>query len=243
LLFLALLTAILSFDACQKAPVLDCFKSTGQVMREQRQIGDFKTVVLRDNINLFLVPSDKNALVVEGGKNLLPKIITEIQDTALVIRNDNQCNWVRSYDKPLNVYLEFIDLELLEYRSIGDVTSNDTVRLDSLTVDVMEGAGKLDFILKTPLVYCNLHYGTADIRLRGKADLCYVFGDSFGRVDNSGLEVSQAYVTNRSANDMYLFVTLRIGATIDNIGNIYYTGSPPEVGLVRNGSGNLVKLD
>jgi hypothetical protein len=243
-LALSVIVLILGFNACQKAPVLDCFKSTGKIAQEQRAIGDFKTIVLKNNINLFLTQSDRNNLVVEGGSNLLPKIVTEIQDdTVLVIRNDNKCNWVRSYDKPLNVYLEFTELELLEYRSIGDVTSDDTLKLDSLTVDVKEGAGKIALIVKTPLVYCNLHYGTADIRLRGRADLSYVFGDSFGRIDNRELQVGQVYVTNKSANDMYLYASLKLGATIDNIGNIYYTGNPPEVGLQRNSSGNLIKLD
>jgi hypothetical protein len=235
---------LIAFTGCEKTPVLDCFVSTGEIVKEERQIGQFQTLVLKDNLNLILRQSNTNRLVVEGGSNLLRKIVTDVEnDSVLIIRNDNQCNWVRSFDKPINVYLDFNRLDLIEYRSIGDVTNVDTLRLDSLSVDVREGAGKIELILKTPLVYCNLHYGTADIVLKGIADLSYVFGDGFGRIDNRNLMVSQIYVNNKSSNDMFLNANLRLEATIENIGNIYYSGNPQEIQLQRIGSGELIKID
>jgi hypothetical protein len=238
-----LLLVLLSFG-CQKSPVFDCFTSTGDMVKEERQIGQFNTIVVRDNLNLVLRQSNRNRLVVEGGSNLLPKIVTEVtNDSLLELRNDNRCNWVRSFDKPITVYLDFVDLEEIEYRTIGEVTNLDTLRLDSLSVDVREGAGKIDLILHTPLLHCNLHYGTADIVMKGEAEVSYVFGDGFGRIDNRDLLSSQVYVTNKSSNDMYLHATLRLGATIENIGNIYYRGNPDEIGLNRIGSGDLIKIE
>lgn len=241
---LALAVFLFFLTACEKTPVLDCFVSTGKIVKEERQLGQFRTVLLMDNINLILSQSNKNRLVVEAGSNLMGKIVTEVEnDSVLILKNDNRCNWVRSFDKPVNVYLEFKQLELIEYRSIGDVSNADTLRLDSLSVDVKEGAGKIELLIKTPLVYCNLHYGTADIFLKGFADLSYVFGDGFGRIDNRDLNASQVFVTNKSSNDMYLNARLRLGATIENIGNIYYRGNPSEIELQRTGSGELIKID
>jgi hypothetical protein len=238
-LFLLLLSS-----GCEKTPVLDCFVSTGTIIKEERQVGQFEAVVLKDNINLVLIQSNSNRLVVEGGKNLMRKIVTEVEnDSVLTIRNDNRCNWVRNYDKPITVFLEFRQLESLEYRSIGDVINEDTLWLDSLHLDVREGAGKIKLTVNTPLVYCNLHYGTADIVMEGNANLGYFFGDGFGRIDNRDFLVSQVFVTNRSSNDMYLHAELRLGATIENIGNIYYRGNPPDLGLNRVGAGQLIKID
>lgn len=238
------LLVLFTLTGCEKTPVLDCFVSTGSIVQEERPIGEFQTLVLSNNLNLILRQSNTNRLVVEGGSNLLRKIITEVEnDSVLKLSNENRCNWVRSFDKPINVYLDFKRLDLIEYRSIGDVTNVDTLRLDSLNVDVREGAGKIELLLKTPLVYCNLHYGTADIVLKGIADLSYVYGDGFGRIDNRDLISSQVYVNNKSSNDMYLNANLRLEATIENIGNIYYSGNPPEIQLQRVGSGELIKID
>jgi hypothetical protein len=247
-IFLLLVTAFLSLllvsSGCEKTPVLDCFMSTGEIIKEERQVGQFSAVVLKDNVNLVLIQSNSNRLVVEGGKNLMRNIVTEVEnDSVLTISNDNRCNWVRSYDKPITVFLEFRQLESLEYRSVGDVVNEDTLILDSLSLDVREGAGKINLKINTPLIYCSLHYGTADIVLEGNAELGYIFGDGFGRIDNRDFLVSQAFVTNRSSNDMYLSVETRLGATIENIGNIYYRGNPPDVGLNQIGTGQLIKID
>ena len=67
------------------------------------------------NVNLYLRQANENKLVLESGTNLMAKIITEVNSNGVLeIRNENQCNWVRSYDKPINVYLEFKDLDSLE---------------------------------------------------------------------------------------------------------------------------------
>lgn len=244
ILVLLVVVVFFSFGSCQKTPVLDCFIGTGNIVKEERQLGQFQTIVLKDNMNLILQKSNTNSLVVEAGSNLMGKIVTEVEnDSVLTIRNDNRCNWVRSFDEPLNVYVNFQQLDILEYRSIGNVTNVDTLRVDSLCIDVREGAGKIKLLIKSPLVYCNLHYGTADIVLSGKADLAYVFGDGFGRIDNRDFTVNQVYVTNKSSNDMFLNANLRLGATIENIGNIYYRGNPPEIELQQLSSGQLIKME
>lgn len=241
---LAIGMLMLSGNGCKKAPVLDCFVSTGKITMEERQVGQFSAIQVNDNINLILRQSSANRLVVEAGSNLMGSIVTQVEnDSLLVLRNDMACNWVRSYDKPVNVYLDFKRLDILEYRSIGDVSNESTLHLDSLHIELREGAGNIMLNLHTPLLFCNLHYGTADIRLNGEVDVCYVYGDGFGRIDNRDLVVSQVYVTNRSSNDIFLQATLRLGATIENIGNIYYRGDPPEIELQRTGSGQLIRMD
>lgn len=235
---------ILNVISCNKENAPDCIKSTGDIVRVEREIGYFHSIQLNDNINLLLNKSNKHKLVIEAGKNLLKKITFEITtDSVLVIRNENTCNWVRSYDKPINVYLDFVDLIDLDYRSIGDVTSLNTLTLDSLDIDVWEGAGTIKLDLDISLCRSSLHYGTADIKLSGVAGLCVVYSSGLGLIDNRNLNTGILYINNRSSNDVYIRASSTLGATIENIGNIYYYGNPHSVSLNRIGTGNLIDLE
>jgi len=239
-----ILMLLISGLSCSKSPVLDCFNSTGNITQTERNIIDFHTIVLRDNINLHLRQSDKNKLVLEAGSNLMSKIYTDVSNSGVLeIKNENRCNWVRSYDKPINVYLDFVKFDTLVYRSIGHVTNDDTIRMDTLVIDVNEGAGKIELNVDTYKILTNLHYGTADIVTSGKTVVSYVYLAGFGKIDNRSLNANHVYLNNKSSNDIYINSNTTIGATIENIGNIYYVGNPSNISLDKTGSGNLIKIE
>lgn len=234
---------LLTVFSCEKASVVDCFKSTGQIIQENRDLTEFHTVILHDNIDLVLEQSETNHLTIEAGENLMKKIITEVNDSVLTISNYNSCNWVRSYDKPITAHLSYTRLDTIEYRSIGNITSTDTIYTEYIVIDVKEGAGEIAFTVHATTIYCNLHYGTADIKMKGICDVCYVYSNSFGLIDNRELISGFVYLENRSSNDVYVDVRKTLGATIDNIGNVYYTGNPYNITLSGEGTGELIKLE
>lgn len=238
--FLIIVVLLLS---CEKSAVPDCFNNTGNIERVKRTIEPFHNILLKDNINLILKKGGQNKLEVEAGNKLLAKIKTDVnEDGLLVLQNENQCNWIRSYDKPINVYLTFIQLDSLEYRSIGDVISEEVIDTESLNIQVREGSGKIELELNARNVYASLHYGTADIVLSGYSYISYVYSASFGLIDNRNLLCQNIYVTNKSSNDLYVRVSNSLGATIENIGNIYYYGNPGSLNFNKLGAGDLIQL-
>jgi len=153
------------------------------------------TSCLKINVSLILSKSETYSLTVEAGSNIVDGIITEVDENGVLeIRNDNSCNWIRSYDSPINVHLNYIDIDTLEYRSIGDVSTIDTIFTDSLWLRVYEGAGKIELDMDVKSMYCSLHYGTADIILSGKCGLSYVYSASFGLIDLIELETDIVYI-------------------------------------------------
>jgi len=234
---------IIISSSCKKGAVTDCFYSTGNITKEVRSIEKFNNILLKDNVSLILTKSENVSITVEAGSNLLAGIIADVsEDGVLEISNSNQCNWIRSFESPIVVHLNYVDIDTIEYRSIGDITSVDTVITDSLWINVMEGAGQIKMDIIVDRMYCSLHYGTADIVLGGYCSLSYVYSASFGLVDLANLETGFIYVNNRSSNDVYLYARNHLGATIENIGNIYYTGNPGSVTFEKNGAGELIKL-
>ena len=238
-----IITVLLFASSCKKGTVTNCFNNTGEIINQEREIESFKNILLKDNVNLILKKSETTSIRVEAGSNIISGIVTDVvKNGVLEIRNDNSCNWIRSFDSPINVYLNYVDIDTLEYRSIGDITTIDTIITDSLWINVMEGAGQIKMNLDVVRLYCSLHYGTADIILSGKCGLSYIYSASFGLIDLIDLNTDLVYVNNRSSNDIYLNAKIHLGATIENIGNIYYTGNPETISFDKIGEGELIKL-
>lgn len=231
--------------SCAENPVVDCFTSTGPITKTEREIGQFTNIALNDNINLFLRKSNANKLVLEAGSNLMEQIETSIDENGtLTLSNNNSCNWVRSYNKPINVYLDFAVLDSIEYRSIGNISTLDTIRMDSLHLDVREGAGEIRMAVRLEKLFCNLHYGTTTIIMTGYSGLCFTYSASFGLINNMGLETKFNYVTNKSSNDVYVRAGVELNAKINNIGNIYYAGPDTTlISLEQTSSGQLIRIE
>ena len=102
-LLAVLLIYMLLNEGCKKAGVCDCFKGTGEISTEERQLPTFTSVYVEDNVNLIFVEDTVQKVIVEAGKNLLKNIKTEMIGDQLQIRNINKCNFVRKYDIPINV--------------------------------------------------------------------------------------------------------------------------------------------
>jgi hypothetical protein len=93
----SIMTISLFSLSCNKENRCDCFKSTGDITSESRNISDFKKIILEDNINLYITPDTIYSLTIEAGAHLLKSIKTEVTDSCLILKNENKCNWVRNY--------------------------------------------------------------------------------------------------------------------------------------------------
>ncbi len=229
--------------SCEKAHLGDCFKSAGEKTTEFRNLPDFHRVNLHDNVNLVIEQGYETNCVVEAGKNLLKGITTEVSEFGVLeIRNGNECNWVRSYDQPLTVYLRVQHLDTLEYKSIGNVSMKDTLFQDRFVVNLYEGAGKLDLLIHANAAQIGLHYGTQELLVSGICGMVYAYSSGFGVVDLRDLQASLLYVSNVSSNHMYVRSSSVLDATIKGLGNIYYYDDP-EISLNKIGQGNLIHVN
>jgi hypothetical protein len=150
---------------CDKEGV--CVKSTGKVVREQRPGLPFHYIEVHDNINLFLTSdTTSNEIIVEAGENLLAGIITSIDSGRLVLRNENSCEWLRSFEVPVNVYIRYIGLDSIITYAAGNITCTNTWIHDSAYVNVVEGAGNIDLLLEVSTSTLQIRYGTVLFMLK-----------------------------------------------------------------------------
>ncbi len=149
---------LLTLTSCEKLGIDDCFKGAGKTIIEPRDIPDFKYINLEDNVNLVITQNNRCSVKVETGENLLAKVITEVTDSTLFIRNQNTCNWSRDYSNDITVYISFKELTSINYRSSGNIVGTNTIVSDSLNISVWDGSGIIDLDIDTKKSVMNLNF-------------------------------------------------------------------------------------
>ena len=236
---LTILLIFSGFAGCQKSGT-NCLTSAGSVIMEQRVVSDFDSIDVGDYVNLFLTQDSVNRVMVESGKNIIDGITTENNDHLLVIRNTNTCNWLRSYNVPVNVHISVKNLRKIYYEASGNINSTNTITSGYFIVLVSNGCGTIDLDLNVQEGYFRLEQGTVDFKLRGHCSISTIYAGDFGFFDCKDLATGYSFVTNKGSNDCYVKAFQYMDATIGNIGNIYYSGNPDTLITHLNGTGQVL---
>ena len=187
--------------ACKKDKP-DCFKSTGDLVREQREVGGFSTMEIYNNVNVVISQDTLNQVVIEAGENLLKKITTEVKGAALVIRNENKCNWVRSYKKEINAYVSVKDLTKIGLFGHGKITSSNTITTPVFFI-TNKGNGDVELQVDNGYCYIDLH-SAGDLILTGKIGGIEIWTSGNNWVRCLGLKTSYAALYTHTTGDCFL---------------------------------------
>ena len=117
------------------------------------------------------------------------------------------------------------------------VKSTDTITCDTLDIWARQ-TGDIDLTVNANIVLCNTHT-TADVTLHGKSSQLGIYHSGEGFLYFEHLQVDFTWTHSVASGDEYLNVYGHLWATIDWIGNIYYTGSPA-IALKGVGEGQLI---
>lgn len=232
-----------SLGGCEKGHGFDCLKGTGDITTEMRTAGVVNTIILEDNINLYLTQDTAEKIVVEAGEKIIGSIATELENGKLTLRNNNRCNWVRSFNKEVNVYVSVRDLRYIDYTGSGDIIAVNEIISDNFEINIYDGSGSINLNLNTEESWITLHLGVADITVKGKSDISYVYTAGYGPVDCIHLQTDNTYITNNGSNNCFINVSNELVAKIGSVGNIYYKGNPKTIDKRISGSGSLISID
>jgi len=235
--------AMLLFFSCNKEKAWDCVKSTGEITTEIREIAAFDKIVLNDNVEVFLIADTSNFVEIKAGKNIIPKIETTVEKNALIIKNNNKCNWVRSYKNPIEVYVHYIDIHYLEVRGVGNLISTNLIQVDSLRIDAWESVSSIDIDIDCQHFSSGFHTGTADLTISGTANQAYFYINPHAYLNALALESNYLSLTTNSPSESYVNSNAHLNVIINYVGNVYYTGTPHTINVEKNGDGELIKMN
>lgn len=232
---------LLLFAGCEKDQWDDCITSTGAIREDQRTTGGFHTVDLQDRVDLLLEQRDAGTVVVEAGINLMGQVVTEVRDSILYVRNDNRCNWVRSFKPRITVKVPIVGIRHLVLRGTGEVNCADTIRAGHFVLEQWSGQGSASLMLAVDRADIALHTGAGDVTAHGRCnEEVNLYSGMMGPIDASDLHAPVVNVNNSGATDIRCWAQERLHVQIRDVGDIYFRGDPTEVHADITGSGSLI---
>lgn len=234
----------LLFAGCGKEQWDDCITSTGPMHNELRHVGDLHTIDLDDRVDVVLEPRDHGTVVVEAGRNLLDQVSTEVENGVLRIRNENRCNWVRSFKPRITVHVPIDQVATLLLRGTGNVTGNGTIERERFTIEQHGAQGSCDLTLDVQRVDVALHTGAGDVTLHGRCTgVANLYNGIMGPIDASDMIARFVNINNSGVTDIRCAVDDWLDVQIHDAGDVYYRGDPNGIGSVLTGTGRLIRLD
>ena len=230
---------LILLSSCDKDHLLDCLKSSGSTASETREVtGEFNRIDVYNNPEVIITQDSINSITVEAGEHIISGITTEINNGTLTIRNENKCNWVRSYSKTIAVFVHVKKLDFIHHH--GSSTISSTNRLENVTFDFnVWNSGDINLIVHADSIYSRQHLAVGDITLTGESTYLYIFNKSNAFTNEKNLAAQISYVVQKGTGDCHVNISQNMTVEIHDSGNIYYSGNP-QVSSTITGSGKLI---
>jgi hypothetical protein len=237
----AIVLCVMLLLGCQREQWDDCITSAGPMRTEERSLAAFIEIDLRDRVDLVFERRTSNTVTIEAGRNLLDQVVTEVRNGTLFIRNENRCNWVRSFKPRITVKVPIDHVAKLTLRGQGNVDCTDTIVRERFDLAQWGAVGSVRLVLDVDHVDAGLHTGVGDVKLEGRcngqADL---FSGMMAPLDASGMRSRFVSVNNSGIADVRCWATTFLAVQLNSVGDVYYKGDPVNVESWINGTGRLI---
>ena len=235
-----LILIALVFTTCKKDHLLDCMTSTGKVITEHRKPGSFTKLNVKDNVDVIYHYDTICKLTVTAGQNLIDGIITELEGNTVYIRNENKCNWVRSFKNTYTIDVYAPEIENVQMFGSGDFTTADTLRTADFFLESWNASGSAMVFLYCDQSHLINNIGRMDITAKGKTRVSFIYINDTGVLNAQELKSDYCYIRSSTTGKCSVAANIALGVEIRSVGNVYYFGNPQQIDQDITGSGNLI---
>ena len=242
--FYIVLLSIIVFS-CKKSEDRSCFKFVGDSSTKIISLGKTDSLYLYDNIIYTLVPDTVNFVELKGGENLLNHIECLSFNEKLEVRNNNKCNFLRSYKKKVEAFIHVKEIRYIHYEGTENLFNKDTLKSGELRLIIRDGAGPVELTVENGYMSAAVTHGWGNFTLHGMAYSAFLncSTNSYCNTTNLNVETSLK-VYSTTGGDMTVNAEgTDFHATIKRDGNILYTGVPNSILVEDNGDGEVVGID
>jgi len=204
--------------------------------KETRNLSGFTKVSFGVPGNLYIRIGSEYKVVLEGDKDFLAEIETEVSSGKLVIKKDS---WNNFNNKKVVVNITVPTLEGLGVSGSGQAEVIDALKTDELDLGV-SGSGELYINeLTAESIDCGIS-GSGDVIIKGngstgKADISI---SGSGSYTGESLKIDLAEISISGSGNCTCHVTGSLEAHVSGSGNVSYLGNP-KVDARVSGSGRV----
>lgn len=208
---------------------------SGNIITQERHLNRFDGVKASGSIDIEVMNDNSQVVKVEADDNVLPYIITSVEDGILDVhlRSNNVFHSIH-----VKVYVSSVSITRLYISGSGSITSKGILKDNSQIECKLSGSGDIDATMDVPLVIAELG-GSGTIKLQGRTkDLkCNLTGAGDLKCKDLLSENTEVKVTG--SGTAHVFASVSLDARVTGSGDIYYGGNPPSPSIHKTGSGSV----
>lgn len=217
-----------------------CIKTAGSETTEIRPISStIETIELSDKINLYIKQDSLASLKVVGGENMLPLVYTDVNGKNLKIHSNNKCDFLRSYDYNLTVFLTVPNLKKIKYNGQGKIASVNTLVFPEFEIEANKATGSVNLALVTDNLKIMQHTGPSDFTFVGSAKKSYLYSIGNGWFHFENFSSNEVHINSHGTGDIIVQANISLLVELYAIGNVYYYGNPLLTISQHTGSGEI----
>lgn len=230
--------------SCKKAEDRNCFKVAGKQTSLEIPLDTFSKLHVGAKIEVVLVQSSENKLIIHGRDNLLNLITYDIDDKGFLnLKNTNKCDFLRSYDKNvIKVEVHFVNLDELFFEGTKNLSTSGTITASDFKLTIQDGGATVNLDLNCQSIDATQGHGYGDFVLSGTCQNANIKITSNGFADTKGLTVTNNLVVVSSTPVVSSINAEGANTTVEinGSGNVIYVGNPLTLNYIQYGSGELI---
>jgi len=213
--------------------------SAGQNIKETRDVKGFSTIGFGIAGNLYIKIGPEFSVILEGDKDDLEEVVTEITGDRLQIKHER---WRFDFRERVDVYITMPELEALGVSGSGKAQVLDEVRTDDLELSVSGSGNLITADLTVENLECRIS-GSGNIRLGGgNAEDAEVSISGSGNFEGDEVKVETMEVGVSGSGNCRCYVTGSLEARVSGSGHVTYSGDP-RIDARVSGSGRVRSSD
>jgi len=165
---------------------------SGKVITKEVPVKSFNDIKVSGVFHVILSQGSKEEVKIEADDNLQSLFEVSNDGDQLVIKMKDNQNF--DSDHKLKVYISFNKLKKLSIRTVGSVSSTESLNFDDISIE-SKGVGPVD--LKMTAQKANIeNTGVGTMKLQGKADIAIIKNTGVGSIQAGDFVVQTMDITN-----------------------------------------------
>jgi hypothetical protein len=207
----------------------------GDVREEKRSIPNIYEVKTSGSIDVEIQVGDHYAVTVENDENLIPYVITEIDNGVLNVHYKDGYSINHDHAK---VVVTAPTLEKVISSGSSNITSKGVIKNSNQIEISTSGSGDINAEVDAPSISVS-GSGSGNITLSGRTKNfdCKMSGS--GDIECGNLKSENAVIHVSGSSDVHVFASLSLQVNVTGSGDVYYGGKPSSPKIHITGSGTV----
>ena len=228
--------SVYMFSGCIIVINAKSVKGSGNIIAQEREVGEFNKVNLNGSGNVFLSLGERQRLIIKTDDNIMPHIETDVSGDKLTI------SYGKHHLRPtvFEVFITVKNLEEVTISGSGNVRGKDRFVADAFYAEI-SGSGDMDLEVETSMLTSKIS-GSGSIHFSGKTEDYTVSISGSGEINAFDLQAKTVSVKISGSGNCRVYATESLDAKISGSGDVYYKGRP-QINTKVSGSGSLISRD